>query len=302
MRPLFGNMGSWAELTDISVNREKIMSGRAKRGLFLYPLPLFAAAVLWGIAAALFTMGVAFAGDVLRVGGDCSYPPFIYKDADGRLKGFDVDIAEEIGRRLNKSVERECVAFDGFIPALLADKYDVIIAALDNTPERARRVDFSVPYYRAPAVFAGLKTLSDALPDKSAPLSAAFLKDKKIGILRASVFERYLQKHYSQPLKLIRYDSMDFALIDLRVGRIDLALMDKPKIEEDFLQRPGNEGYGIIGADITDYALLGGGASVAVRKGNAVLLEQINAAIKDMMADGSYDSLTHKYWSFSVKP
>jgi len=238
---------------------------------------------------------------VLKIGADCTYPPFNYKDSSGAWQGFDVDIANEIARRLHMSADHECVTWDGLIPGLMVGKYDVIIAAMDITPERAKRVDFSIPYYRGAAAFVGLKKLENAPVDSSGRLSPDFLKDKQVGILRSSIYEKYLRKTYPG-IKLVRYDTMDAALLDLKADRLDLVFTDKSKTESDFLHRAGNKDFAFIGPDVTDYSVLGEGSAVALRKGDDALREKVNAAIKAMMADGTYDQINHKYWSFSVKP
>lgn len=258
------------------------------------------AAVFWAMAALLLAPA-AMAQPALKIGGDCTYPPFTYKDSAGALKGFDVDIADEIARRLDMRPQHQCVTWDGLLPGLMAGKYDVIIAAMDITPERAQRVDFSLPYYRAPSVFVGLHSAAHAPLDKSGKLAPAFMAGKSVGILRASIYEKYLQKTYPDA-ELTRYDTIDDALMDLKAGRVDLVFTDMPKIEADFLHKPDNADFAYIGPKVEDFAILGGGSAAVLRKGNAALRDKINAALKAMMADGAYDRICRRYWTFSVKP
>ena len=87
-----------------------------------------------------------YAGDSLRVGVEGAYPPFSWKEADGTLKGFDIDFAYEVCKRLNKKcvlVEQE---WDGMIPALLERKFDTISASMSITEERKKKVDFTDKY------------------------------------------------------------------------------------------------------------------------------------------------------------
>jgi len=259
---------------------------------------LSAAALAVGLAAAA-AVGAQAAG-ALKIGSDCTYPPFIYKDASGRVKGFEVDISDEIARRLDMAPQRQCVTFDGLLPGLMVGKYDVVIAALDATPARAKRVDFSIPYYKAPAAFVGAKSLADA-PAENGRISPSFMAGKTIGLLRASIYEQYLRNTYPNA-NIARYDTMDDALMDLKAGRVDMTFTDMAKAESDFLKKPGNQDFTFIGPKIIDYAVLGEGSAAAVRKGNTELLNKINAALKAMMADGTYDKINRQYWDFSVKP
>ena len=98
-----------------------------------------------GLAGLLaLVTGTAVAGSALRVGVEGAYPPFSWKEADGTLKGFDIDMAMEVCKRLN----RECVLveqeWDGMIPALLAKKFDTIIASMSITEERKKKIDFTI--------------------------------------------------------------------------------------------------------------------------------------------------------------
>src|SRR6476660_2928395 len=81
---------------------------------------------------------------VLVAGSSAEYPPFEYV-ADGKLVGYDVDMAEEITRRMGVKVAWEKIDFKGIVAALTAKRVDVLITALTWTPERAEIVAFSDP-------------------------------------------------------------------------------------------------------------------------------------------------------------
>ena len=148
-------------------------------------LTSLAAAVL---AAAAFAAQPA-AADELRVGVEGAYPPFSWKEADGSLKGFDIDIALAICEKMG----RECVLveqdWDGMIPALLARKYDAIIASMSITEERKKRVDFTGKYYNTPAMFV-------APEGSDLEVSAAGLAGKAIGVQRGTTHQCFMEKIY----------------------------------------------------------------------------------------------------------
>jgi len=256
----------------------------------------------WVIAvlASLLAISTVHA-ETLKVGVDCTYPPYHYRDETGQLKGFDVDIAREISKRIGAEFEYICPSWDALIPGLLARKFDLVVASMDITPERQKRIDFSIPYFLSAARFVGPKSMANAPLDADGKLAPEFLKGKVVGILRASIYERYLNAVY-KGVQLARYDSMDNVLLDLKTGRIDLAFTDALKAEYDFLGDAGNQDFALIGPRVEDYRYLGGGSAVAMRKGRDALRERINTALRSMFDDGTYAEINKKYWPFSVMP
>ena len=93
---------------------------------------------------ALGTAG-GVSAEKLRVGMECTYAPFNYKTADGDLAGYDVDVANGVARIIGADLEFVCQEWDGMIPALLANKFDLIIASMSITEKRMKKIDFSGP-------------------------------------------------------------------------------------------------------------------------------------------------------------
>src|SRR6266404_4954010 len=122
---------------------------------------------------------------VLVAGSSAEYPPFEYV-ADGKLVGYDVDMAEEITRRMGVKVAWEKIDFKGIVAALTAKRVDVLITALTYTPERAARIAFSEPYFDA-----GIGAL---IPKDSAVQKADDLVGKKVGVQLGSSGERYVRE------------------------------------------------------------------------------------------------------------
>ncbi len=100
------------------------------------------------IAAGVFaiTLASAQAGEVLRIGVEAAYPPFSWKEADGTLTGFDIDIALALCEKMGRECELVEQDWDGIILALLAKKFDAIVASMSITKERLKRVDFTKKY------------------------------------------------------------------------------------------------------------------------------------------------------------
>ena len=121
--------------------------------------------------AALLLAGSAFAREV-KVGTECTNPPFNFRTAGGELTGFDVDLAREIGKRAGFELQFVCQAFEGLIPALSARKFDLILASLSITEARQKSIDFSIPYRSSTGRFVGpnaSKCARDAISGTTPP-------------------------------------------------------------------------------------------------------------------------------------
>ncbi|MBR7890281.1 transporter substrate-binding domain-containing protein [Marinomonas sp. A79] len=118
---------------------------------------------------------ISIANETLRIGTEGAYPPFNYYKADGQLAGFDIDI----GNAICAEMERECIFvaqdWDGIIPALLANKYDLVLASMFITEARKKQVAFSSPYQASAMTFVADKYIE--LKD----VSPAAMKGKIIG-------------------------------------------------------------------------------------------------------------------------
>jgi arginine/ornithine transport system substrate-binding protein len=115
--------------------------------------------ILVAVIALVFTIGTVQAKDwkVVRIGVEGAYPPFSYTTADGKLEGFDIDIARALVKAMGAEIKLVAQDWDGIIPALMARKYDGIIASMSITEERKKKVAFSNKYYNTPAKFVAKK-------------------------------------------------------------------------------------------------------------------------------------------------
>lgn len=250
--------------------------------------------VLWTVVAGLGLMSATAnaAHHALRVGVEAAYPPFSWKEADGTLKGFDIDIAKEVCQRLGKEcvlVEQE---WDGMIPALLAKKFDTIIASMSITEERKKKVDFTVKYYKTPVMLVAKK-------NPGFDHSAAGLKDKRIGVQRGTTHQCSAEKLYPEA-DIVLYGTQEEVFQDLAAGRLDAQLSDSLQAMEGFLKKDAGKGFAFLGDAIDDVECQGIGAGFAVRKNEAELRDALSKAILDIRADGTYKKLNGKYFPIDI--
>ena len=218
--------------------------------------------------------GSAWAADwqKVRIGVEGAYPPFSYVEPNGELAGFDIDIAKALGEAMGAEVTLVAQDWDGIIPALLAKKYDAIIASMSITEERMKKVAFSNKYYQTPAKFIGKK---GSMPT----FSKEAVKGKNIGVQRATIHDRYLTDNYGSDVEIKRYGTQDEAYLDLAAGRVDMLLADSVALSDGFLKKPEGADYEFIGPDLTDPQWFGDGAGIAIRKEDTDLVEKFNMAI-----------------------
>ena len=229
----------------------------------------------------------------IRVGVEGAYPPFSYVTPEGELAGFDIDIAKALVAAMGKDIVLVPQDWDGIIPALLARKYDAIIASMSITEERKKKVAFSNKYYNTPAKFVCKK-------GAMGEFSRDNIKGKKIGVQRATIHDRYLTDNYGKDVDIKRYATQDEAYLDLVAGRVDMLLADSVAISDGFLKKPEGQDYQFIGPDLNDPQWFGEGTGIAIRKEDQDLVEMFNQAIEQIRADGTYKQIQDKYFDFNV--
>lgn len=229
----------------------------------------------------------------VRIGVEGAYPPFSYVEPSGELAGFDIDIAKALGKAMGAEITLVAQDWDGIIPALLAKKYDAIIASMSITEERKKKVAFSNKYYNTPAKFVCKKGAIDSF-------SREAIKGKSVGVQRATIHDKYLTDNYGKDVKVKRYGTQDEAYLDIVAGRIDMLLADSIALSDGFLKKEEGKDYQFIGPDLSDPKWFGNGAGIAIRKEDKDLAALFNKAIDTIRADGTYKAIQDKYFNFNV--
>ena len=203
--------------------------------------------------------------DVLKVGINAEYPPFEYYEG-GNIVGIDVDLANALGKKLNKKIVFEDMKFNALLASLSANKVDVIISGLVITDERKKQFDFSDPYYDNETVIV-VKENDNTIK------SADDLKGKTIGTQVGTVSDNFVTAIEGATVN--RYDSTVLAIMNLKAGKDDVTVIDKAGAIQVL---SANDGFKVL--DNMNIANLPYG--IVINKGNDELLGQINQVLKEM--------------------
>ncbi len=215
---------------------------------------------------------------VLRIAMSGAYPPFNFVNDQNEVVGFDASIGTEIARRMGLETEIVTTAWDGIIAGLLANKYDAIVGSMSITEERDEVVDFVGPYYTTKrAIFA---------KPESGITSAAQLDGVTVGVTLGETHEEWARE---QGYKIRTYKGLPELLLELENGRVDAIVNDSIA----GILALTESGYDYV--MITDFETEVFGAGIAIREGNPELGAAMQAALDEMMEDGTYLEIAEKW-------
>ena len=255
------------------------------------PTSWLASVLLAGIA---LTASVANAADLLdeakargtlRIACEGTYPPFNYKDEQGQLTGFDVEIGKALAAKLGVKPEFVTSEWSGILAGLQAGKYDVIINQVAATDARRETFDFSGPYVIS---YPQLIVRANETRKLETP---ADLKGKKIGVGQGSNYAELAKGIEGAEVRT--YPGAPEYLQDLATGRIDAAINDSLLIP--YLRAKTK-------LPVKAGAQIGKPESNAIpfRKGNPKFKQAIDKALADLKADGSYAKISNKWFERDV--
>ncbi|WP_407306277.1 basic amino acid ABC transporter substrate-binding protein [Desulfosporosinus sp. SB140] len=216
---------------------------------------------------------------VLKVGSDITYAPFEFMDEKQQPTGFDMELIQALGKDMGYKVNVETASFDGLITALQAGKYDAVISAMTITDDRAKSVTFSDKYFKAVQYIAmkkgsNFKTLED-------------LKGKKVGVQLNTTGQFDVEAKGITPKK---YDTTPDAINDLLNGGLDAVVADGPVVIW-FQTQNANAQIDAVQANV-DPEFYG----IAMKLGNKELADKMDASLKKLMDDGTYNAIYKKWF------
>ena len=222
------------------------------------------------------------------LGLDDSFPPMGFRDEAGNIVGFDIDLANEVAKRMNLEIELKPIDWDSKILVLDKGDIDVIWNAFTASDERRKQVNFTDTYLKNKQII--VVAGDSKIEDKSG------LKDKVLGLQSGSTSQDALDKDVDvlSSLKDVKkYSDNVKALLDLKIGRVDAVLVDEVVGRYYVSKKPGD--YKILEEHFgeEEYA-------VGVRKGENEFLEKLNQTLKEIREDGTEAEISKKWFGEDI--
>jgi polar amino acid transport system substrate-binding protein len=224
---------------------------------------------------------------VLTVGSDIPFRPFEFRQGE-KLTGFDVDLTEELARRLDLRVKWVDTSFDTLFTQVAAGRFDMAAAATTITPEREQQVNFTGPYYAAQQGFVvnaksspGMRSVSD--------LAAGAV----VAVQKGTTGESWARENVPDGVDIRSFPEAPDIYTALEARAVTAVIMDEPSAVAEARKRPAlslvetidtKERYGL-----------------AVDPRNESLLEALDRALADVKQDGTYDRIYGRYGDLPPK-
>jgi polar amino acid transport system substrate-binding protein len=235
----------------------------------------------------------------LRVATDPQYPPASsLNEATGKWEGFDIDTATELAKRLGVEVEWETPSWDVITAGSWNDRWDISVGSMTITPERAKVLDFTDPYYYTPAQLA----VNEANTDITSP---ADLTGKKVGVGIATTYEQYLEGTLQIPNYPIDFQVQGADIVTYHTDKPaidDLSLGDCARLCAAFSAVPILQGaidagkpIKLIGDPIY-YEPLAVAVDKSAPADDTSLVQALDTMIADMHSDGTLSASSTKWF------
>ena len=232
----------------------------------------------------------------LRVAMEGQFPPFEELDANGQLRGFNVDIAQALCQQMKVECELQRFAWDDRIPALQEGRADLVLASMSITEERQQKVDFTNRYAQTPALFFARKGVVHEVI-----ITPRRIKGKQVGVQRGTTYDKYLSAKYAKHVQLQRFESTEDMYQALYDGRVEVVLDDAVSGYFGFLDSERGQNFEQVGNKVVAPSIFGKGQGIAVRKGNQELRERLDRALLEILGNGVYRRIEKGYFTqFSV--
>ena len=225
----------------------------------------------------------------LRVLTEADYPPFNYYDEEGRLTGFNIDLARAICRELSVDCDINTAEWSTLIPSLKNNEADAVIASMAITGKAVADVDFTSRYYTTPARFVG------KAGSGFKEISVELLRGERIAVVRGSSHEAFLRDFFPGAT-ILPFESTEQARVALKNGDADLLFGDGISLMFWIQGTTSNRCCEFKGEGYTEPRYFGDGVGIAIKKGNNRLREVLDYALARVKASGRYEELMLRYF------
>ena len=227
---------------------------------------------------------------------DATYQPFESVGPDGKLVGFEVDLANALCDEIKLKCKLVNIGWDGLIPGLVAKKFDALMTSMNITEERKKTIDFTVPYYRMQNRFVAKKGANIAITKEG-------LKGKTIAVQTGTAQDNFVTEQFGDVATIQRYTGAGEPYLELLNGRADLHFGFIVQINDGFLSKGVHDKmFEFTGPTFTgkDNKKLGEGVAVGVRKQDTELRDRLSAGLTAMKKNGSFKKVNDKYFPFDI--
>ena len=214
---------------------------------------------------------------VLTMSTNAAFPPYESTDDSGNVVGIDADIAAAIAEKLGLKLQIDDMDFDGALAAPQSGKSDIVMAGVTVNEDRLLTLDFTESY--ATGVQVGI------VPEGS-DVTLDNLGEQQIGTQRGTTGYIYCTDDYGED-HVVAYDDAIAAVKALNNGQIDCVVIDSAPAQELVKANPG--------LTILDTEYVTEDYAIGVAKGNTALLDAVNGALKELVEDGTVQSIIDKY-------
>jgi polar amino acid transport system substrate-binding protein len=243
------------------------------------PTATQAAATTEAPAAATTAAPTATEMPTITVATDATFPPFEMMNDAGDMIGIDIDLMNKLAEKIGVQIEWQNLPFDSVTAGISECQFDVAISGIYITDERMKTMLFTDPYGNAGLSIAVAK-------DDDTVTTLADLKGKSVAAQLGTSGEEEAKKIEDVTYK--PYDSYELAFLDLANGQVDAVIADSPVADGYVKENPDK--IKVVGEPFNsaDYG-------IAVCMKETELRDQINAALKELMDDGTVTAIFKQY-------
>ncbi|MGL6169339.1 MAG: transporter substrate-binding domain-containing protein, partial [Fusobacteriaceae bacterium] len=219
----------------------------------------------------------------LVVGMELAYPPFEMTDAKGNPEGFSVDMANDLGKFLGRTVKIENMAFGGLIPALMTKKIDIILSSMTVTPEREKSISFSIPYSKS---YLSLLANKKSTVEKPMDLNE---KGRKIAVKKGTT-GHLVATQYFPKAEILVFDKETAAVLEVTQGKVDAFMYDPLTVLKNW-----KENSETTKPILNQFQKTTESWGVGYRKEDKELGTKVNNFIEEYKKNGGFNKLSEKY-------